>query len=549
MADTVIITTHDLEPAVRLRDAFNEEGVRVELLTTEERIADVNDPALLILTGGLNGKRSRRLLEEAAELEHFPVMGLSDSPVDRGADTRRIGVTELFSKPIEPGEVALVGRRLLERRRLRQVTGIVGEAEAIREVLERVVRIAPVSSTVLITGESGTGKELVARGLHALSARRHQKFIPANVAALPATLLESELFGHEKGAFTGAVAQRKGLFELANRGTLFLDEIGEMPEPTQTKLLRVLEERRFMRVGGETPIEVDVRVVAATNRDLRQAVELGEFRRDLFYRLNVLHIDLPPLRERPDDIPLLVDAFVRQTSQEHDRPRVSLSPAAMRILMEYQWPGNVRELRNLMESMVVLAPGREITPDDVPPHVRSGSRGRALVPMPVSRPPAATDASGSSGNEDAGTSRQLEFLFRTLIDLRMNVEDLRREFDEYRREHPELAIRAGRAAPYGYLPADVVSAAPSAETANTLNTADVGQDGAGAFNAGTEEVEDDDDTGHVVFRPGMTMSDVEREAITAALEQAAGNRRQAAEQLGIGERTLYRKIKGYGIPL
>src|SRR5690554_1067798 len=274
MAETVLITTHDLEPAVRLRDALQRDGLRVELLTTTERIADFEDPVLLVVTGGLEEKRARRLLREAVEFEHLPVIGLADAPIPTTPDgIRRMGFSEVFLKPVDVEEVALVARRLVDRRRLQAMTGIVGETDAMREVLERVVQIAPVNSTVLITGESGTGKELVARGIHALSPRRHRPFIAANVAALPDTLLESELFGHEKGAFTGAVAQRKGLFELANRGTLFLDEIGEMPPSTQTKLLRVLESREFLRVGGEQPIQVDVRVIAATNRDLRYRSE------------------------------------------------------------------------------------------------------------------------------------------------------------------------------------------------------------------------------------------------------------------------------------
>jgi transcriptional regulator with PAS, ATPase and Fis domain len=229
--------------------------------------------------------------------------------------------------------VALAGRRLMERRRLREVTGIVGETDAMQEVLERITQMAPVNSNVLVTGESGTGKELVARGLHALSPRRHRPFIAANVAALADTLLESELFGHEKGAFTGAIAQRKGFFELADRGTLFLDEIGEMPAATQTKLLRVLEQREFMRVGGEVPIRVDVRVVAATNQPLRQLVELGEFRRDLYYRLNVLHIELPPLRERARTS----RSWSRSSSRherEHDLAPVEITPEALEVLVD-----------------------------------------------------------------------------------------------------------------------------------------------------------------------------------------------------------------------
>ncbi|HET9441238.1 MAG TPA: sigma-54 factor interaction domain-containing protein, partial [Longimicrobiales bacterium] len=299
MAQRVLITTVDLEPAVRLRDAFEAEGFAVELLTPGERIGDVPDPVLLIFTGGLDQKQARRLAREAAEQDRLPVIALVNAPAQATPALRyALGVSEFAVKPIDPADVVLVGRRLIDRQQLRHITGIVGDTEAMREATERVVQIAPVNSTVLITGESGTGKERIARGIHALSPRKHKAFIAANVAALPETLLESELFGHEKGSFTGAIGQRKGYFELAHRGTLFLDEIGEMPHSTQAKLLRVLEEREFMRVGGEEAIKVDVRVVAATNQNLRYLVDTGRFRRDLYYRLNVLHIDLPPLRER-----------------------------------------------------------------------------------------------------------------------------------------------------------------------------------------------------------------------------------------------------------
>ncbi|HEY8483046.1 MAG TPA: sigma-54 dependent transcriptional regulator [Longimicrobiales bacterium] len=524
MAETVLITTHDLEPAVRLRDAFEKEGYAVELLTAGERIADVEEPALLILTGRLEDRRARRLVLEAAQLDRLPVIGLADSPAEATQEARlRLGLHECFLKPIDVQEVTLVGRRLIERRRLRMITGIVGETEAMQEVLERVVQIAPVNSTVLITGESGTGKELVARGIHALSGRRHRPFIAANVAALPETLLESELFGHEKGAFTGAIAQRKGFFELAHRGTLFLDEIGEMPLSTQTKLLRVLESREFMRVGGEEPIRVDVRVIAATNQDLRQLVELGEFRRDLYYRLNVLHIELPPLRERRGDIPLLVQAFIRQASREHDRPEVAISPEAMAILMEYDWPGNIRELRNLIESMVVLSPGRVIKPEDIPPAIREGGGRRSLLPAPLPR---------REKRDREGPTPELEFIFRTLLQLRIDLEDLRRDFEEYRRTHQE-------APPPVPLPYPYTLVSPGLAAGTAIEEADV------------QEGPDDEreEEGVVVYRPGMTMQDLEREAITAALRESGGNRRKAAEVLGIGERTLYRKIKEYAIAL
>ena len=520
MAETVLITTQDLEPAVRIRDAFRAAGFATELITPGERIADVPDPVLLVLTGALEERQSRRLVREAAEHDNLPVIGLLESPTAVTADVKqRLGIHEAVSKPADPADVVLIGRRLIDRARLRRVTGIVGETDAMIETLERVVQIAPVSSTVLLTGESGTGKERVARGIHALSPRRHRPFIATNVAALPETLLESELFGHEKGAFTGAVGQRKGFFELAHKGTLFLDEIGEMPLATQTKLLRALEEQKFRRLGGETEIEVDVRVIAATNQPLRQLVEIGRFRRDLYFRLNVLHIDLPPLRERRADIPLLVEAFIREASREHDRPRITVSPEAMNLLVAYDWPGNVRELRNLVESMVVLSPGQVIRPEDIPPEIRD-ARGRSqLLPVPVPRMESA---------DGTAPSPELEFIFRTLVQLRIDVEDLRRQFEQYREAHPEVQ---GLGTP---LPAPPSKLAPA-----NVDIVDVEP----------EPTEDDLAAEHevVVFRPGMTLADLEKNAIIAALREVAGNRRRAAEMLGMGERTLYRKIKEYGL--
>jgi DNA-binding NtrC family response regulator len=522
MAETVIITTHHVPMAVRVRDAFRDLGFATELLTAAERIADVAEPALLILTGGLDEKRGRRLIREAGELG-LPVLGVATAPGDDALGLRSRFI-ETFAADADPGDIALVGRRAIERRRLRSVTGILGESEVMREALERILQIAPVHSTVLITGESGTGKELVARGIHALSPRRSGPFVGANVAALSETLLESELFGHEKGSFTGAIGQRKGVFELADRGTLFLDEIGEMPLATQTKLLRVLEEREFMRVGGEQPLRVDVRVITATNRDLRRQVELDEFRRDLYYRLNVLHIHLPPLRQRREDIPGLADAFVREAAREQGRPVVQLAPDAMRVLTAYPWPGNVRELKNLVESLVVLARREVLTVEDLPASIRSG-RAAALLPpgQPVAPVP-----SGERRH-----APELEFIFRTLLQLRIDVEDLRRDFEDYRSRHPDLAL------PPGGIPVAVV---PHSRLGSGLPPEpELGTDLA-------ELDEDKEERRAVVFRPGMTMQDLEREAISAALKEVGGNRRRAAEQLGIGERTLYRKIKEYGIP-
>ena len=514
MADVVLITTDDLEPAVRLRGAFEADGQRVELLAAGESLADaLGEPILLVVTGGLRERRARQLIGQARERGRLPIIGLTEATEPSGRDVcRELGISDCFPKPIDAEEVALVGRRLIQREELREITGIVGDTEEMEQVLERIVQIAPVNSTVLILGESGTGKELVARGIHALSPRRHRPFIAVNVAALPETLLESELFGHEKGAFTGAAALRKGFFELANGGTIFLDEIGEMPLATQTKLLRVLEEREFRRVGGEDLLRVDVRVLAATNRDLREQVALGNFRRDLYHRLNVLRIDLPALRERRADVPRLIDGFIREFSAEHDRPFMGIDPEAVRVLTEYDWPGNVRELRNLVESMVVLAPGRVIRPEDIPADVRyhlGGSRALLPVPMPVMKP--RSDENGAH----AGPPPELEFIFRTLFDMRMDLDDLRREFEIYKQRQREPVLAGG-----GFAPALAWAPPPP-------------------------EPEPVEERGVVVYRSGKTMQDLEREAIGAALQEARGNRRRAAEMLGIGERTLYRKLKEY----
>jgi DNA-binding NtrC family response regulator len=384
-------------------------------------------------------------------------------------------------------------RRLIERRRLQERTGIIGESPAIQEVLVKIEQMAPVSSTVLVQGESGTGKELVAKGLHDLSRRRGRPFITVNCAALPETLLESELFGHEKGSFTGAAERRLGRFELADTGTIFLDEIGEIPSATQVKLLRVLESRTFFRVGGIQPIKVDVRVLAATNRPLRDAVALGEFRDDLYYRLNVLNIYLPPLRERPEDIPLLVRRFIREFAKAHDRTFRGITPEAMQRLVSAPWPGNVRQLRNLIESMVVLAPGAEIRASDIPADILEGPG--SLLPVRVL-------------NRDQ-PGHELEFILRSLVELKLQVEELRRRLDD----------RAQRI--------QVI------ELSDHATVTDVVPEG------------DSDGDQPVVYRPGMTMAEVEKAAIEAALREYRGNRRKAAEVLGIGERTLYRKIKAY----
>ncbi|MEX2294717.1 MAG: sigma 54-interacting transcriptional regulator, partial [Gemmatimonadota bacterium] len=440
MSGTVLISSHRLPLAGKLRDAFRAEGYAVDLVPDVAHLGLAEDPVLLVLTGDRGPEDLAAWLHAAREGRSIPVFTALQGA---GGDLRgrRGGAEESFSADPDPDEVVLLGHRTIQRRELQRVTGIVGEADPIREVLERMVQIAPVDSTVLITGESGTGKELVARGIHGLSPRRHRAFLAVNVAALSETLLESELFGHEKGAFTGAIDSRKGFFELAHKGTLFLDEIGEMPPSTQTKLLRALEQREFLRVGGEKAIQIDVRIIAATNHELRNLVHTGRFRRDLYYRLNILGIELPPLRNRREDIPRLVHHFVRELSEGMGRPFPGISDDAMELLVRYDWPGNVRELRNLVESMVVLSPGKEIAPADIPKEIRHPGEYSRLLPVPVARP--AEEMRAGEGGEGGDRPRfrpELEFVFRTLVDLRMDVDQLRREFDLYRDDLDERLV-------------------------------------------------------------------------------------------------------------
>ena len=561
--ETVLVTTHDLPVAGELREGFRHAGYRVELFTSGEDPAESEDPVLLVLTGGAGTEAGMRQAGRAAGIgvPVFAVVG----PDEEGSAPP--SVTTAFPAPADPEEIVLMGTRVIERGRLRRATGIVGETDAMVEVLERIVQIAPVDATVLITGESGTGKELVARGLHALSRRRHRAFIPVNVAALSETLLESELFGHEKGSFTGAIDTRKGLFELANGGTIFLDEIGEMPPQTQTKLLRILEQQEFHRVGGQKLIQVNVRILAATNQRLDQLVLTGDFRKDLFYRLNILTIALPPLRDRRDDIPRLVDAFVREAAERHDRgPFRGISPEAMEILLRHRWPGNVRELRNLIESMVVLAPGREIQAGDIPEDVRSGERSRALVP--------AGTAPGRGGGDSVQELRpQLEFIFRTMMEMKVDIEDLRREFEAFQSEEQVsgVVVVPGEGAEIVQRPLPGDWPDPAAAAEEPAPPPEPGDDPHATDDPGPAQDPDDpgDESGAAsdpgaptdpgapddpdpaptppTYRPGMTLDDMEREVIRTVLDSVDWNRRQAAERLGIGERTLYRKVKRYGL--
>lgn len=302
------------------------------------------------------------------------------SSVESAITAMREGAFHYIPKPFKNQEVVLTVRKGLEQRQLRKENRVlrqrlegldrmVWRSQAMEEIIELVRRAAPSRSNILLTGESGTGKELLARAIHQLSPRAQGPFVVVNTSSVPHDLLETTLFGHVRGAFTGAVATKKGLFELADGGTIFLDEIGTVPLPTQAKLLRVIQEREFIPVGGEHVVRVDVRIIAATNADLPQMVSEGTFREDLYYRLNVITIKLPPLRERKEDIPALASFFLKRFGEENGKPHLTLSPQALDVLMAYHWPGNVRQLENVIERAVVLSQGPVIEPDLFPAEV------------------------------------------------------------------------------------------------------------------------------------------------------------------------------------
>jgi two-component system NtrC family response regulator/two-component system response regulator HydG len=325
--------------------------------------------------------------------------------IESAVEAMRVGADDYLTKPVDLYELRQRVTNLLERRQLRDEVevlrqridkrygfeSIVGRSAPMERLFEQMRLVAPTRSTVLIVGESGTGKELVANALHHASPRRDERFLAINCGAIPSDILESELFGHERGAFTGAVARKIGKLELAHRGTLFLDEISELYPELQVKLLRVLEERQVMRVGGSELIDVDFRLVAATNRDLEKEVTAGRFREDLYYRLKVVTLRIPPLRERRADVPMLVEHYLRQLCAEHGKEEKTLTPAAAEALSAYDWPGNVRELRNVVETMVVFHQGTEIVVDDLPNEIwREGTVRRSEAPIQASEGPPRT---------------------------------------------------------------------------------------------------------------------------------------------------------------
>ncbi len=404
MTHTILIVDDEKHTREGLRSSLEDEfDVYVAAGIDEAQQILQSDQVDLMVTdlrlGG--GEDGMQLIEQVLNMPHPPIciMMTAYGTVDVAVEAMKRGAYDFVTKPINIDKLEILIRRALksremetENRDLHQqidtrygLENLIGSSVSMQEVFDTIKQVAPTRATVLIEGESGTGKELVAHALHSLSNRQKSKFVAVHCAALSPQLLESELFGHERGAFTGAVERRIGRFEQANGGTLFLDEIGEIDTNTQVKVLRVLgEDRSFERVGGNTPIKVDVRLIAATNKNLEAMVKEGTFRDDLFYRLNVVKITMPPLRDRKDDIPLLVNDFLKKFAKENDKPFRELTSDAINALIGYNWPGNVRELRTTIEHGVVMASGPKITQRDLPASIRKelsaiGGRGREAL--------------------------------------------------------------------------------------------------------------------------------------------------------------------------
>jgi DNA-binding NtrC family response regulator len=482
---TILVVDDEDEPAAAVDATLSRVGYRVLRARTGadafRLIADERVSLVLVdlHLPDMDGMEVLRRALEADERMEVVVMTAHGS-IEQAVQAMQEGAADYLTKPIDVADLrarvdrAMRSRSLAEEvRYLRDevnrrygVQPLLGRSRAMEQVYSLIRQVAPTNSTVLITGESGTGKELAARALHFLSRRRDRPFIAINAAAFSETLLESELFGHERGSFTGATERRIGKLELAQGGTLFLDEVAEVSRAVQVKLLRVLEEREIMRVGGNQTIRIDVRLVAATNAPLEQLVARRRFREDLYYRLKVISLEMPPLRDRREDIPILVHAFVQQFSAETGKVIRGINEEALEALVRYPWPGNVRELRNTVESMVVLARRPELTLADVPAAVRSGI-------VPVRR----------------------------------------------------LALPAGSPAP--------VAAPPPAEPAWPA-----GPDGTAPPSMPVGDT-------RLALSVGMTMAEIEREAIVRTLDSVAGNKTKAARVLGIGLRTLQRKLKEY----
>lgn len=436
-----------------------------------------------------------------------------------------------------------------ELQKIKQRYNIVGNSDGLNRALDVALQVAPTDLSVLIIGESGVGKEIIPRVIHDNSPRRREKYFAINCGSIPEGTIDSELFGHEKGSFTGAIGESEGYFGIANKGTIFLDEVGELPIQTQARLLRVLETGEYIRVGGTEIRKTNVRIVAATNVNMRKAVSEGRFREDLYYRLNTIPIQMPPLRERGGDILLLFRLFAMQMAEKYHLPKISLSEDAKQLMLKYKWPGNVRQLKNITEQMSVLSKEREIGLDALLQFIPKDEESTQLAPIPQQ----------SVGQHSYESER--EILYKILYELRGNVSDLRREMKSLRKQLDEARGLNGAQGfsqsqpidnsiiPANY-PIDVTPSRTSdiiQSHSDMLNShSDLIHSRPEAQEVEAEEIKDFDNE-EMSENESLNLSRLGRQMIEKALERNNGNRKKAADELGISDRTLYRRIKKYGL--
>lgn len=436
-----------------------------------------------------------------------------------------------------------------ELQKIKQRYNIVGNCDALNHALDVALQVAATDLSVLIVGESGVGKEIIPRLIHDNSPRKREKYFAINCGSIPEGTIDSELFGHEKGSFTGAIGESEGYFGIANKGTIFLDEVGELPIQTQARLLRVLETGEYIRVGGTEIRKTNVRIVAATNVNMRKAVSEGRFREDLYYRLNTIPIQMPPLRERGGDILLLFRLFAMQMAEKYHLPKISLSEDAKQLMLKYKWPGNVRQLKNITEQMSVLSKEREIGLDSLLQFIPKDEESTQLAPIPQQ----------SVGQHSYESER--EILYKILYELRGNVSDLRREMNSLRKQLDEARGLNGAQGfsqsqpmdnsiiPANY-PIDVTPSRTSdiiQSHSDMLNShSDLIHSRPEAQEVEAEEIKDFDNE-EMSENESLNLSKLGRQMIEKALERNNGNRKKAADELGISDRTLYRRIKKYGL--
>ena len=436
-----------------------------------------------------------------------------------------------------------------ELQKIKQRYNIVGNSDGLNRALDVALQVAPTDLSVLIIGESGVGKEIIPRVIHDNSPRRREKYFAINCGSIPEGTIDSELFGHEKGSFTGAIGESEGYFGIANKGTIFLDEVGELPIQTQARLLRVLETGEYIRVGGTEIRKTNVRIVAATNVNMRKAVSEGRFREDLYYRLNTIPIQMPPLRERGGDILLLFRLFAMQMAEKYHLPKISLSEDAKQLMLKYKWPGNVRQLKNITEQMSVLSKEREIGLDALLQFIPKDEESTQLAPIPQQ----------SVGQHSYESER--EILYKILYELRGNVSDLRREMNSLRKQLDEArglngaqGVSQSQPIDNSIIPANYpIDVTPSRTSdiiqshSDMLNShSDLIHSRPEAQEVEAEEIKDFDNE-ELSENESLNLSKLGRQMIEKALERNNGNRKKAADELGISDRTLYRRIKKYGL--